>query len=85
MAWDNLWVLLQVMQKAQSIAPDKVASTVETMTNLGDLETTFGSSYIGGQKRFGVKRVLVRPIPMVTIENGKLNVLQYYLPEPGQE
>lgn len=85
MAWDNLWVLMQVMQKAKSIDPEKVAGTVETLTKEGSLQTCFGPSYIGGQKRFGVNRVLVRPIPMVSLLNGKSNVVKYYLPEKGQE
>jgi branched-chain amino acid transport system substrate-binding protein len=85
MAWDNLWVLLQVMQKAQSVDPEKVAAAVETMTKRGDIQTTFGPAYMGGQKKFGVNKVLVRPIPMVSIDEGKLNVVDYYLPEPGQE
>jgi len=81
MAWDNLWVLTQVMQKAKSVDPEKVAAAVETMTTPGSLQTTFGPSCIGGLERFGVNRVLVRPIPMVSIMNGQTKVLEYYLPK----
>jgi ABC-type branched-subunit amino acid transport system substrate-binding protein len=85
MAWDCLWVLTQVMQKIKSVDPEKVAAALETMTKPGDLMTAFGPAYIGGQKRFGVNRILIRPIPMVSIDKGVLNVVDYYLPEPGQE
>lgn len=81
MAYDNAWVLIQAMEKAQSVDPEKVTATLETMTEPGSLQTTFGPAHMGGLKRFGVNRVLVRPVPIVTIMDGKVDVVKFYLPE----
>lgn len=69
--WDGAWILTQVMEKAQSIDPEKVFETFETMTAPGSLKTVFGSGRIGGLKTFGVNRVLARPIPVVHLMDGK--------------
>jgi hypothetical protein len=69
-AYDMPWVMIQVMQKAGSIDAATVVKTMEGMTNAGDLQTMEGPGYIGGLDRFGVNRVLYRPIPLTRIMNG---------------
>jgi len=69
-AYDMPWVMIQVMQKAGSIDAATVVKTMEGMTNPGDLQTLEGPGYIGGLDRFGVNRVLYRPIPLTRIMNG---------------
>ena len=81
MAFDVVWTLCQAMQKARSLDPKVVVSTLETMTKPGSLQTVFGAAHIGGLKTFGVNRVLVRPAPLSVIKNGKIELLSLTLPE----
>jgi ABC-type branched-subunit amino acid transport system substrate-binding protein len=50
-ACNNLYVLLQVMQKAGSIDPKVVA---ETWENMGTVETIYGTGTTGGLETYGV-------------------------------
>jgi branched-chain amino acid transport system substrate-binding protein len=77
MGWDEAWILIQAMQKAGSVNPEKVIAALDTMTEKGDLKTAFGSAYMGGADRFGVNRVLKRPIPITYVMNGKMELIGY--------
>lgn len=79
-AYDMPWVLVQAMQKAGSIDPTTVQTTLETMTNPGDLKTNEGDGYMGGLARFGVNRVLYRPFPITVLQNGKASFAGYFAP-----
>ncbi len=69
--YDMPWILAQGMEEAQSIDPERVMATLETMTAPGSLMTNFGPGRMGGMKKHGVNRVLSRPIPITRIMNGK--------------
>ena len=69
-AYDMPWIMVQVMQKAASTDPTTVQTTLEGMTTPGDVKTIEGDGYFGGKARFGVNRVLYRPIPITRIMNG---------------
>jgi branched-chain amino acid transport system substrate-binding protein len=69
-AYDMPWILVQAMQKAGSTDPAAVQTAIESMTNPGDVKTIEGDGYFGGKARFGVNRVLYRPIPLTRIMNG---------------
>lgn len=79
-AWDNAWVTTQAIQKANSLDPAKIIEAVETMTNLGDVQTSFGPGYMSGLKELGANRRLVRPIPLVRIMNGEKEFIGLSLP-----
>jgi branched-chain amino acid transport system substrate-binding protein len=79
-AYDMPWVMVQIMQKAGSIEAATVVSTMESMTNPGDLQTLEGPGFIGGKDRFGVNRVLYRPIPLTRIMNGQLEFIGFKEP-----
>lgn len=68
---DQLLLLAQMLEKAQSIEPQAVQDKFETLTNPGDLQSIFGPAYAGGLEKTGVQRVLVRPWPICRIVNGK--------------
>ena len=51
------------------------------MDNLGDIQTAFGPGYIGGLKRFGANKVLVRPIPLVHVMNAKPKLIKMFTPD----
>jgi branched-chain amino acid transport system substrate-binding protein len=70
-AYDQAMLLVQMIQKAQSIDPMDVQKTFETLTNPGDLQSIFGPAHAGGLKTTGVNHVLVKPWPMALMMNGK--------------
>ncbi len=50
-ACNNLYVMLQAMQKAGSIDPAAVAAAWESM---GTVETIYGTGYTGGEETYGI-------------------------------
>ncbi len=81
LGWDEAWILTQAMEKAKSVDPGKVLAALDTMTKPGSLQTVFGPGHMGGLKSFGVNRVLVRPIPISRIMNGKIEFVKFIVPE----
>lgn len=79
-AYDGLWVLIQTIQKAQSVDPKDVLKTYETLTKPGSLQTTVGPAHVGGLKTFGVNRVLVKPLPVSCLINGKAKSVTFFTP-----
>ncbi|MCL4367681.1 MAG: ABC transporter substrate-binding protein, partial [Actinobacteria bacterium] len=69
--YDQIWTLAQLMQKAGSVDPAKVDAVLDQMTADGSLQTTYGPGRIGGAKaKYGVNRVLYRPLSVVRLMNG---------------
>ena len=68
--YNGLWVLLQTMEKAQSVDPEKVLKTYEGLTKKGDLQTLWGPAFVGGKKTLGVNRVLCFPFLIDSTMNG---------------
>jgi branched-chain amino acid transport system substrate-binding protein len=79
-AYDMPWVMTQIMQKAGTLDAATVVKTMEGMTNSGDLQTLEGAGYIGGLDRFGVNRVLYRPIPLTRLMNGVAEFIGFQEP-----
>jgi branched-chain amino acid transport system substrate-binding protein len=71
LAYDQAMLLVQMIQKAQSIDPQVVEKTFETLTNPGDLQSIFGPAHAGGAKTTGVNRILVKPWPLARLVNGQ--------------
>jgi ABC-type branched-subunit amino acid transport system substrate-binding protein len=80
-SYDMPWIIAQAMVKAQSIEPANVLAALETMTNLGDIMTGLGPGFMGGLEKYGVNRVLYRPLPLTRIMNGKMELIGYTNPE----
>jgi branched-chain amino acid transport system substrate-binding protein len=70
-AWDEAWILVQALEKAQSVDPETVIAAFDSMTSPGSLKTGFGPAHMGGLKTYGVNRVLVRPIPVSYLMDGQ--------------
>jgi branched-chain amino acid transport system substrate-binding protein len=68
--YNGLWVLLQTIEKAQSVDPQKILETYEKLTKKGDLQTLWGPAYVGGKKTLGVNRTLCYPYMLDTCING---------------
>jgi hypothetical protein len=68
--YNGLWVLLQTIEKAQSVDPQKIVETYEKLTKKGDLQTLWGPAYVGGKKTLGVNRTLCYPYMLDTCIKG---------------
>ena len=77
MAWDEVWVLSQGIEKANSLKPEAVLKALEGMGKSGSLKTTFGPGCMGGLKTLGVNRMLVRPFPITVVQGGKINMVKW--------
>jgi ABC-type branched-subunit amino acid transport system substrate-binding protein len=67
---NGLWVLAQVMQKANSLDPAKVK---ETWENMDTVECLFGTGIFSGDKTYGLKHhALGHPLPYQKLVNGKV-------------
>jgi ABC-type branched-subunit amino acid transport system substrate-binding protein len=80
MAYDNAWVLVQAIEKAGSIDPEKVQATFDSLTSPGSLKTSYGPGRMGGAERFGVNRVLTRPLPISRLRQGKIEFMGFKMP-----
>ena len=78
--WDVLWMLKQVIEKAQSLDPTEVAKTWE---NIDTLETALGPAKMGGEKSFGIKHMGFPPLAISRIQNGTIDFTKWvdsYMP-----
>jgi ABC-type branched-subunit amino acid transport system substrate-binding protein len=80
LAYDALWVLSQVVDKAQSLKGSDVMATLETMTHTGDIQTVNGPARFGGLEKYGCNRVLVRPIPLSHFQGDKVVAAEFIQP-----
>jgi branched-chain amino acid transport system substrate-binding protein len=71
---DSLYPMLQCIEKAQSLDPDKVVATIEKMK---DIDTIWGKGKWGGKEIFGVDHVIIRPVTLSRIVNGKVEQLDF--------
>ncbi len=81
MPWDEVWVLAQAIEKANSLDPEVVVETLEGMSAPGSLQTTFGPGHMGGLQTLGVNRMLVRPIPITVIQGEEIRMVKWVTPE----
>jgi len=69
--YGQLMLLKQMIEKAQSIDPAKVAATFATLTHPGDLQSLNGPAYVSGQQTYGANCLIVRPVPISRLVDGK--------------
>lgn len=81
LAYDAVWILVQAMEKAQSLEPQQVMAALEGMTALGDVQTLHGPGKMGGMERFGVNRVLVRPVAISHMDKSEVVYAGFIQPE----
>jgi len=82
--WAEAEVFVQALKKANSIKPEKVVAAFDSMTAPGSFQTAFGPGHMGGANRFGVNRVVVRPIPISRLMNGKIQFEGFKMPVVDQ-
>ena len=59
--WNALWIMVQAIQKAQSLDPTVVKSSWETMT---DIQEAWGPATFGGQKTYGINHLMISQQPL---------------------
>jgi ABC-type branched-subunit amino acid transport system substrate-binding protein len=69
--YGQIMLLVQMIQKAGSVEPAKVAETFATLTNPGDLQALNGPAYVGGKQTYGTNCVVIRPVPISRLVDGK--------------
>ena len=67
---DQVYVILQCIEKAQSLDTNKVVDTIEH--NMPSIDTIYGKGKWGGQDIFGINHVVIRPVTLSKIVNGKV-------------
>ncbi len=79
-------VILQGIEKAQSIDPTDVMEALDAMAKAGEpIHLPIGDCYWAGAQRYGgLKHQLVTPIHMMDIHNGEPRLLEV-LPPPSDE
>jgi branched-chain amino acid transport system substrate-binding protein len=80
LTWSEAEVFVQAIKKANSVKPEKVIAAFDSMTAPGSFQTCWGPGHMGGAKTFGVNRVLVRPIPITRLMNGKIEFVGFQMP-----
>jgi branched-chain amino acid transport system substrate-binding protein len=71
---DAMYPMLQCIEKAQSLDPDKVVAAIGKMKTI---DTIWGKGRWGGQEIFGVNHVIIRPVTLSRIVNGKVEQLDF--------
>lgn len=78
--WSEAEVFVQALKKANSVEPEKVVAAFDSMTAPDSFQTAFGPGHMGGANRFGVNRVVVRPMPISLIMSGKIEFEGFRMP-----
>jgi branched-chain amino acid transport system substrate-binding protein len=76
-AWDAMYVLTQVIEKAQSTDPVEVAKFWDT---LDTVDTAEGPAKMGGQKAWGIKHMAFNPCPISIFINGQIQFQKWFDP-----
>jgi len=75
--WDALWCMVQAIEEAGSIDTTVVAKTWEKMKSI---ETLHGTGTMGGQETYGINHVVMRPLVISKLVNGKVETVGYFKP-----
>jgi branched-chain amino acid transport system substrate-binding protein len=72
--FDNLWMLAQAIEAAQSLEPAVVKDKWEKMDNM---KSCYGPARLGGLKTYGINHTLSHPIPIGGLVNGEAKHLKW--------
>jgi len=78
LGWECLWTVTQAIEEAQSLDPTVVRDTLEQMDNI---ETPFGTGKMSGLETFGLSHVLIRPIAISILMDGVVEHVKWVMPE----
>ncbi len=74
MPLDAIYIMIQCIQKAQSIDPDKVLAAIDEMSTFDTIwgPATWGGTDIWGKDVFGIDHVVIGPNMLSWIQDGKV-------------
>jgi len=75
--WDTMGVLVQAIEKAQSLDPTAVAQAWETMDTFQSIK---GAGRMGGAKVFGINHMGFSPCPVTRLQNGEIEFVMWFDP-----
>ena len=68
LGFDNVWMLAQAIEAAQSLDPTAVRDAWEKVDSM---KSVWGKAVLGGLKTYGIKHSMTHPIPVLEIIEGK--------------
>jgi len=74
-SWDTLYVLVQAIEKAQSLDPTDVKNAWEKMDTFQSIK---GAAKMGGVKSFGVNHMGFPPCPIIRLQNGQVEFIKWF-------
>ena len=72
--FDNLWMVVQAIEAAQSLDPTVVRDKWEKMDTM---KSVWGTAHRGGLKTYGIKHTMTHPIPVVSYVNGEPKTMKW--------
>ena len=75
--WDSIWVMIQAIEKAQSLDPAEVAKAWENMDTFKSIK---GTGRMGGAQVFGIKHMGFSPCPIIRLQNGEIEFIKWFDP-----
>jgi branched-chain amino acid transport system substrate-binding protein len=81
MAYDCVSVLLQGIEKANSLDSNAIMNALESMNKPGNLNTVFGPGYMGGKQTIGANRELLRTVAISVIQGNDIKNVKWAMPE----
>jgi len=75
--WDTIWVLVQAIEKAQSLDPTEVARAWDQMDTF---QSCKGSGKMGGAQTFGINHMGFAPCPIIRLQNGEIEFIKWFDP-----
>ena len=76
--WCSVWALAQAIEKAQSLDTTEV---VKTWENMKSIETPWGTGTMGGARTYGINHMVLAPVAISRLQNGKVDSTQWYKPD----
>ena len=75
LGFDNVWMLLQAIEAAQSTDPTEVRDKWEKMDTMKSLWG--GVAHLGGMKTYGIRHTVTHPIPIIGLMNGEIKTMKW--------
>ncbi|MBI5601899.1 MAG: ABC transporter substrate-binding protein [Deltaproteobacteria bacterium] len=72
--FDNLWMMVQAIEAAQSFDPTVVKNKWEKMSAM---KSVWGAAHLGGLKTYGIKHTMSHPIPVISYVNAEPKTMKW--------
>ncbi len=75
LGFDNVWMLLQAIEAAQSLDPTEVMDKWEKMDTMKSVWG--GVAHLGGMETYGIRHSITHPIPIIGLMNGEIKTMKW--------